>query len=91
MALLAQVGLHGMAASVALYGSALLDVLFGVFTLLRPSLWLWRFQALLIITYSIIIALYMPELYLHPFGPMLKNLPILLLLWILYKQYKLRS
>jgi len=83
--LLAAVGLHGAAAKVALYGSASLDLLLGVLTLARPSIWLWRFQAALILFYSIVIAIFLPYYWLHPFGPLLKNLPILLLLWLLHK------
>lgn len=83
--LLERVDLHGDAALSALYGSAILDIAFGVLTLLRPSKSLWCMQASLIITYSAIIALRLPEFWLHPFGPLLKNLPILLLLWLLFK------
>lgn len=85
MALLAQVGLHGTIALIALYGSAALDMLFGVLTLLRPSPLLWRAQGSLVLGYSVIIALCLPAFWLHPFGPMLKNLPILLLLWFLHE------
>ena len=82
--LLASVGLEGSVAVAALYGSASLDISFGLLTLIRPSVWLWRMQAGLIIVYSIIIAICLPAYWLHPFGPMLKNLPILLLLWMLH-------
>lgn len=85
LALLAQVGLHGEVALVALYGSAALDIVFGILTLLRPAQMLWRAQAALLIAYSVIIACYLPEYWLHPFGPLLKNLPILLLLWLLHE------
>jgi hypothetical protein len=83
--LLAKVGLHGNAALVALYGSAALDVLLGILTLARPSKMLWRAQAALVLGYSVIIAIYLPAYWLHPFGPVLKNLPILLLLWLLHE------
>ena len=83
LALLAQVGLHGMVAEVALYGSASLDLALGILTLLRPSRRLWRAQAALIVAYSLILLIFMPSYWLHPFAPVLKNLPILLLLWLL--------
>ncbi len=85
--LLGHVGLHSQAALIALYGSAIFDMILGILTLAYPSTILWRIQAMLIIGYSIIIAIYLPWYWLHPFGPVLKNLPILLLLWLLH-QYR---
>ena len=85
LALLEQLGLHGPAALVALYASASLDIVLGILTLARPSRMLWRAQATLVATYSIIITIYLPLYWLHPFGPVLKNLPILLLLWLLHQ------
>lgn len=83
--MLSRVGLHGTAAQIALYGAALLDIALGILTLARPAPLLWRAQAALVIGYSAIIAIWLPQYWLHPFGPVLKNLPILLLLWLLHK------
>jgi len=83
--LLLRVGLQGSLALAALYLAAVLDILLGALTLIRYGKWLWVMQALLIAAYSLIIAVWLPEYLLHPFGPVLKNLPILLLLWLLYK------
>lgn len=83
--LLGHTGLHNEAALIALYGSASLDIVLGILTIARPSAMLWRIQAALVIAYSFIIAFYLPSYWLHPFGPVLKNLPILMLLWLLYK------
>lgn len=89
--LLAHVGLHGTPALAALYGAALLDIALGILTLIRPAPLLWRAQAALIIAYSAIIAIFLPWYWLHPFGPVLKNLPILLVLWLLHKYGKKTS
>lgn len=86
--LLAKVGLHGEVALFALYGSASLDVLLGILTVTLPKIWLWRIQAALVIVYSILIAIFLPSYWLHPFAPILKNLPILLLLWILHQHQR---
>jgi hypothetical protein len=83
--LLGHVGMHGAFATAMLYSSAVLDIVLGVFTVARPSRMLWRSQAALVLAYSIIIAFYLPWYWLHPFGPVLKNLPILLLLWLLHE------
>ena len=85
--LLARTGLTGPAASLALYGAALLDLAFGVGSLvLRRRRRLWLAQIVLVLGYTVIISLRLPEFWLHPYGPVLKNLPllaVLLLLWTL--------
>jgi uncharacterized protein YbjT (DUF2867 family) len=85
--LLARVGLHGGLATLALYGAAALDLLLGVLTLAAPAPWrrrVWLAQVALIGGYTVLITFFLPEYWLHPYGPISKNLPILaaiLLLW----------
>lgn len=91
-ALLARVGLHGLAAGVALYGAALADLALGVATLWSRATWIWPLQLLLIGGYSVIIAFALPEFWHHPFAPLAKNLPMMagiLMLWIM-EQHGLR-
>lgn len=83
--LLDRVGLDGGLARAVLYLAALMDIGFGALTLFKPSKELWLAQAMTILGYTLIISLWLPEFWLHPFGPILKNLPILMLLWLLYK------
>lgn len=85
LALLSRVGLHGSPALAALYIGATADIVLGVLTMFAPNKKLWVIQALLITTYTLIISIWLPEFWLHPFGPILKNLPILMLLWLLYQ------
>jgi uncharacterized protein YbjT (DUF2867 family)/uncharacterized membrane protein YphA (DoxX/SURF4 family) len=83
MALLARVGLHGDLATVALYLGAGLDLLFGVTTLIGRWPRQWLLQAALIAGYTVLITLWLPEYWSHPYGPVLKNLPILVILaWL---------
>ncbi|HEX7892534.1 MAG TPA: SDR family oxidoreductase [Ramlibacter sp.] len=88
-ALLARVGLHGAIASIALYGAALLDLLLGVLTLAAPARWrrpVWLLQLALVAGYTVLVTFFLPEYWLHPYGPVTKNLPILAtiaLLWAL--------
>lgn len=88
-ALLAQVGLHGAAAAVALYGAALLDLVLGLLTLAAPRrlrCWVWGTQLALIAGYTVLISLFLPGFWLHPYGPLSKNLPMMVsiaLLWAL--------
>jgi len=84
LALLSRMGLQGTPALAALYLGATADITLGVLTLFTHNKRLWVIQALLISTYTLIISIWLPEFWLHPFGPILKNLPILMLLWLLY-------
>ena len=86
-ALLARVGLHGAAATVALYGAAALDLVLGLLTLGAPAAWrrgVWLAQLALIAGYTVLITLFLPEYWLHPYGPIAKNLPILALIALLW-------
>ncbi|MDB5942606.1 MAG: hypothetical protein JWQ13_2172 [Ramlibacter sp.] len=88
-ALLARVGLVGALATVALYSAALIDLALGVATLAAPARWrrwVWAAQLALIAGYTVLISLFLPEYWLHPYGPISKNIPIIAaiaLLWAL--------
>ena len=88
MALLEPLGLQGTAASTALSAGIALDIVMGILTLINRrdmQKWLWPSQAIVIIFYSIIIVIFLPEYALHPFGMLIKNLPMLAILWILWQ------
>ena len=88
-ALLARVGITGSLAPLALYGAAALDIAFGLGTLfLQHRKFLWIAQATLIGLYTFTITFFLPEFWLHPFGPLVKNLPILAAIWLLYELEK---
>jgi hypothetical protein len=78
---LERVGLTGAAALTALYGGALLDIALGAAVYLvkcrRWRRWMWRLQIAVMLGYTALITLFLPELWLHPFGPLLKNVPML--------------
>jgi hypothetical protein len=77
-ALLARAGLDGAFAPWALYAAAGLDILLGVATLLRYRLGLTgAVQIAVILGYSAIIAAALPEFWIHPFGPLTKNAPLI--------------
>jgi uncharacterized protein YbjT (DUF2867 family) len=88
--LLARVGIEGAWAQLALVGAAVFDLALGIATLLVAARgrarWLWPLQLALIAFYTVAISIAMPEFWLHPFGPLSKNLPMcaaILLLWAL--------
>jgi uncharacterized protein YbjT (DUF2867 family) len=85
LALLSRVGLTGPPALVALYAGAALDIVLGIATFLSNAKWLWRAQIALICAYTAILSVFLPELWLHPFGPVLKNLPMIAALVALHE------
>ncbi|KWB52503.1 NAD-dependent dehydratase [Burkholderia ubonensis] len=86
LALLAHVHLTGISALAALFAACALDFVFGVATVVAPSRRLWAAQIVLIVAYSAVIAVAMPGLLAEPFGPVLKNVPILAVLLILFAE-----
>lgn len=85
-ALLARAGVPEALRPLALYGAAGLDLLFGLMCF-APARWrfpwIWAAQAALILSYTVIISVRLPEFWLHPYGPLTKNLPMLAVLWLL--------
>lgn len=86
LALLAPAHVTGLPALIALYAASALDFAFGVATVVAPSRRLWVAQAALVVAYSAVIAVTMPGLLAEPFGPVLKNVPILAILLILFSE-----
>ncbi len=83
--LLARVGITGALAPAMLYGAAVLDLLIGVGTLiLSRRRWLWLLQLAVIGGYTVIITFKLPEFWLHPYGPLSKNLVMLAAIYLLY-------
>lgn len=65
---------------------SVIDALIGfwLFTTYRLK-WCYSFQLILVISYSILLTIIAPAFWLHPFGPLTKNIPIVALLYLLYK------
>jgi hypothetical protein len=85
-ALLARVGVTGALAPPMLYGAALLDLALGLGVLvMRDRRVLWLLQIAVILGYTAIITWKLPEFWLHPYGPLLKNLPMLAAIWLLHQ------
>ncbi len=74
-----------------LYISSFLDIAIGVVTLLGYKLKeVLIFQIVVIFVYTIILTLLAPYHWLHPFGPVLKNLPLIVTIYILLLLEKYR-
>ena len=77
--MLERTGLTGITASLALYGASLVDAVLGLALLfgLRIRLVAWL-QLLVMVGYTVILSFRMPELWLHPFGALSKNVVFLM-------------
>lgn len=74
-----------------LYISSFLDIAIGVVTLVGYKLKeVLIFQMLVIFVYTVILTLLAPYHWLHPFGPVLKNLPLIVTIYILVLLEKYR-
>lgn len=82
-ALLARVGISAKLAPLALGAAASLNVALGVASVVAASRWLWWTQIFVVAGYTLLITIYLPEYWSHPYGPVLKNLPLLALLLLL--------
>ncbi|MCU7906517.1 MAG: SDR family oxidoreductase [Candidatus Thiodiazotropha sp. (ex Epidulcina cf. delphinae)] len=83
-AMLAKAGVSGIFAPLMLYGAAATDILLGVAILMRYRITLngWA-QISLILLYTLIISFSQPEQWLHPFGPVTKNAPLMIAILIM--------
>lgn len=86
LALLARTGVPESLGPLFLYSAAALDLVLGLATLLmRNRRYLWIAQIVLILVYTAIITVRLPEFWLHPYGPLLKNLPMLAAIYLLMR------
>lgn len=84
LALLRSIGAPPAAAPILLVGAIILNLALGILTLWpRRPRWLWTAQIALVLAYTAIITWKLPALWLEPFGPVAKNIPILTLLLLL--------
>ncbi|MDH5785498.1 MAG: NAD(P)H-binding protein [Chromatiales bacterium] len=79
VALLQQVGIGKTIAPYFLYGAAALDLALGMALLLRYCITAVALsQVAVILGYTIIITFALPEFWLHPYGPVSKNIPLII-------------
>lgn len=75
--ILAQANLSGNTATLLLYGGGSIDLLLGVAMLFNRWLKLSLYtQLFLMLTYTLIISVLLPELWIHPLGSVSKNIPM---------------
>jgi uncharacterized protein YbjT (DUF2867 family) len=84
LALLARCGFEGGAGVAMLVVSCTLNIALGTLTLVRPRPWLYALQVAAVIGYTVTAAINMPELTIDHCGPLVKNLPLLGLVAVLW-------
>jgi uncharacterized protein YbjT (DUF2867 family) len=84
---LAQAGVPAALQTAVLYGAAAMDLLLGVCCMFwwRNHL-VWLLQIIAVLGYTAMLTLHLPEFWLHPFGPLTKNVPLLAALVVMYLQ-----
>jgi len=89
--LLYEIGTPEVLALPLLYVASLLDITIGVLMLMNYRLQLLlKFQLLVIFVYTLLLTFLATHHWLHPFGPVLKNLPLLVSIYILSRLEKFR-
>jgi len=85
--ILEKANINGSLANVFVYGGSLLDVSLGIWIVSNKAIKLccWL-QAITIVIYTILLTLIDASFWLHPFGPLTKNLPILALIMVVIMQ-----
>ncbi len=84
-------GVPAAVAEATLLAASVLDGAIGLALLLRPRRWLWALQLLLVSSYTVLITICMPEQWAHPYGPISKNLPILVVLALMWRLQEKRN
>ena len=87
LGLLRSVGIPNPLQWPTLIAASLLDISFAFlcFSRFRARSEIWLLQLLTVAAYSLIIAFRLPEMWAHPFAPLVKNLPIMATLFFLYQ------
>lgn len=89
LAMLAQLGIADSYQMPVFLLASVLDIIFGILILTRyrHHYFLWLFQLMVVVSYSIIVAIGLPENWTHPFAPLIKNVPIIALLCYLLQTH----
>lgn len=68
-----------------LLAASVMDALVGLGLLFISAGWIWLLQLLFVGFYTVIMSICLPEFWLHPFGILSKNLPLLALIAVMWR------
>lgn len=87
--LLKEAGVSKQLAILAVYGGSLVNVFVGVWVIVSIGLRVCCvIQITVILIYTVLLTIIDASFWFHPFGPITKNLPILVLIYIVFKEGK---
>ena len=75
----------GVANALVLAG-AVLDAILGLWLLLRPTRPAYLLALAIMVMMTLVATVLSPSLWLHPLGPLSKNIPIAVVLWLLARE-----
>jgi hypothetical protein len=82
---LEQGGITGPLANFCILIGSSLDVLIGFWILLKWKMkFCYMLQLIVIVSYTLMLTTIEPSYWLHPFGPLTKNIPLLVMIYFLY-------
>lgn len=85
--ILANAGITGTLANIAVVGGGALDIALGVWLLTSfKTKFCCLMQLSVIVTYTLLLTIIDASFWLHPFGPLTKNIPIAVLILLLINQ-----
>lgn len=83
---LAKQEITGSFADLCINAGSLVDTVIGLWLLTAYKLqWCYRAQLIIILSYTILLSVIDPSFWLHPFGPLTKNIPLLVFIFWLSK------
>lgn len=83
---LAKQEITGAFADLCINAGSLVDAVIGLWLLTAYKVqWCYRAQLIVILSYTILLSVIDPSFWLHPFGPLTKNIPLLVFIFWLSK------
>lgn len=82
---LAACGIPAAWRETVLLAASLTDAAIACALLVSSASWLWLVQLLLVSAYTLIMSVCLPQFWLHPFGILSKNLPLLMLMFVMWR------
>ncbi len=84
---LANGGITGILATLSIFSGSVLDVAIGIWLLTGKKLKIcYLVQMVVIALYTLLLSVIDPGFWLHPFGPLTKNVPLLVMIYYLHSK-----
>ena len=89
---LANGGITGILATLSIFSGSVLDVAIGIWLLTGKRLKIcYLVQMVVIALYTLLLSVIDPSFWIHPFGPLTRNIPLLVMIYYLHSKECLNS